>query len=86
LPRRARERHRHAGDDGYALVEQVRQRPDLGDLPAIALTAYTSSDDRARMLAAGFQLHVAKPAEPGELTAAIAAVAVRGVKRSGTTG
>ncbi len=67
------------GEDGYSLVARVRQHGDLVDLPAIALTAYTTSDDRARMLSAGFQMHVGKPAEPGELTAAVAAVAMRAV-------
>jgi PAS domain S-box-containing protein len=70
------------GGDGYALVAKVRQHRDLAGLPAIALTASSGSDDRARMLAAGFQLHVAKPAEPAELTAAVAAVAARTVKHS----
>jgi DNA-binding response OmpR family regulator len=44
-------------------------------VPAIALTAFASVDDRVRLLAAGFQLHLAKPADPSELTAGIAAVA-----------
>ena len=65
-------------EDGYALLRRVRSRGDgLAHLPAIALTAYASSEDRTRLLSAGFQLHLAKPAEPGELTAAVAAVAVR---------
>jgi PAS domain S-box-containing protein len=65
------------GDDGYALIAKVRAIPDAKQLPVVALTAYASPEDRARLLSAGFDLHVAKPAEPIELTAAIAAVAVR---------
>jgi CheY-like chemotaxis protein len=66
------------GEDGYALLSKVRARSgELSRLRAIALTAYASADDRARLLSAGFRLHIAKPAEPGELTAAITSVAVR---------
>lgn len=38
-------------------------------LPEITLSAYASRDDRIRMLAAGFQIHVAKPIDLTELTA-----------------
>jgi CheY-like chemotaxis protein len=66
------------GEDGYALLRMIRARGDgLAQIPAIALTAYASTDDRTRLLSAGFQLHLAKPAEPSELTAAVAAVAAR---------
>jgi signal transduction histidine kinase/ActR/RegA family two-component response regulator len=63
------------GEDGYGLLAKVRARTDPNaTIPAIALTAYASSEDRVRLLSAGFRLHLAKPAEPGELTAAIASV------------
>jgi signal transduction histidine kinase/ActR/RegA family two-component response regulator len=64
------------GDDGYALVAAVRGKPGpVGRVPVIALTAYAGVEDRVRLLAAGFQLHVARPADPGELTTAIASLA-----------
>ena len=63
------------GEDGYAFLARVRARQDdSAQVPAIALTAFASADDRVRLLSAGFRLHLAKPVEPGELTAAIAAV------------
>lgn len=66
------------GEDGYSLLAHVRKQPDeRAQIPAIALTALASADDRARLLSAGFRLHLAKPVEPGELTAAIAAVVAR---------
>jgi CheY-like chemotaxis protein len=43
-----------------------------GRTPAAALTAYARDEDRARALAAGFQLHIAKPFSPGDLIAAVA--------------
>jgi signal transduction histidine kinase/ActR/RegA family two-component response regulator len=66
-------------EDGYALVRRIRQHEAArgGFLPAITLTGYARADDRTRALAAGFQAHVAKPVEPGELIAAIADVTGR---------
>jgi signal transduction histidine kinase/ActR/RegA family two-component response regulator len=65
--------------DGYALISQVRQAEAErgGFLPAVALTGYVRAEDRARILAAGFQAHVPKPVEPGELTVAIATLVER---------
>jgi signal transduction histidine kinase len=63
-------------EDGYGLIRDVRARPagTGGDVPAIALTAYVADHDRNRSLAAGFQLHLAKPMDPGLLVQAIADV------------
>ena len=67
----------HLSDgDGYTLIRQIRQHEAEhgGFLPAVALTGYARADDRARALAAGFQVHAPKPVEPVALTAAIAAL------------
>jgi signal transduction histidine kinase/ActR/RegA family two-component response regulator len=66
-------------EDGYALIHKVRDLPPEagGDTPAIALTAYGRSQDRLRALTSGFNMHVPKPVDPGELTALIADVAGR---------
>ena len=63
-------------EDGYALIRYIRQHEAEhgGVLPAVALTGYVRAEDRARVFAAGFQAHVAKPVDPVELMAAIAAV------------
>jgi PAS domain S-box-containing protein len=59
--------------DGYELISALRtQDGPLRTIPAIALTAYASVDDRVRLLAAGFQTHVPKPVEPIELVTVIA--------------
>jgi CheY-like chemotaxis protein len=62
------------GEDGYALIGRIRARGAAagGDVPALALTAYARADDRARAIAAGFQMHIAKPVDPSELGAAVA--------------
>jgi signal transduction histidine kinase/ActR/RegA family two-component response regulator len=64
-------------EDGYALIRRIRswEAERGGFLPAVAMTGYVRTEDRARVLAAGFQVHVPKPINPVELTAAIAAVA-----------
>jgi len=62
------------GADGFALVAQLRERERTdGRRPmvAIALTAYASLHDRTQALAAGFDLHVAKPVDPDALTDAV---------------
>ena len=60
-------------EDGYALVAWLRARPVAagGEVPAIALTAYARSQDRAHALQAGFDSHVAKPIDPVELLAVL---------------
>jgi CheY-like chemotaxis protein len=63
-------------EDGYALIRQLRQyeAEHGGFLPAVALTGYARAEDRARIIAAGFQAHIPKPVEPVELTAVIASI------------
>ena len=64
-------------EDGYDLTRKLRARsPEQGGaIPAVALSAYAGPDDNARSLAAGFQMHIAKPAGPDELTIAVAGLA-----------
>jgi signal transduction histidine kinase/ActR/RegA family two-component response regulator len=65
------------GEDGYSLLRRVRGRPpgEGGQVPAAALTAHASTEDRARALAAGFQMHLAKPVTAGTLAWATARLA-----------
>ena len=65
--------------DGFQLIEQLRRHrnPIVRQMPAAALTAYARSEDRVRALKAGFQIHLAKPIDPAELVATIAALAKR---------
>jgi CheY-like chemotaxis protein len=65
--------------NGYELMRAIRGLPRGrgGGLPAIALTAFGTAEDRARVLKAGFMMHLAKPVEPSELIAAVAAMAGR---------
>jgi signal transduction histidine kinase len=64
------------GRDGYDLIHDIRNGPHA-HLPALALSAYAGEADRRRALAAGFQVHLAKPAAPEDLAAAVARLAGR---------
>ena len=57
-------------EDGYDLIRAVRHMsPEHGGLvPAIALTACSSSEDRARSIDSGFQLHLSKPVDPASVS------------------
>ena len=66
------------GEDGYALIRQVRELTDKNVMiPAIALTAFARTEDRAKAIHAGFQLHLSKPVEPSELLAMVKTLARR---------
>jgi len=56
--------------DGYALVREMRSRG--AHIPAIAVTALASAEDRARAMAEGFEAHLTKPVDPTEVLAAVA--------------
>ncbi|HSF24619.1 MAG TPA: response regulator [Blastocatellia bacterium] len=66
-------------EDGFELISKVRARePERGGrIPAIALTAYARSEDRARALAAGYEIHLPKPVEPAQLSDALGALVQR---------
>ncbi|HEY0512361.1 MAG TPA: ATP-binding protein [Thermoanaerobaculia bacterium] len=65
--------------DGYELMREIRALGHRAeDLPAVAVTAFASPEDRQRALAAGFQVHLAKPVDPRELAHVIASLAGRG--------
>ena len=65
-------------EDGYSLIRKVRRlRSKRSKLPAVALTAYATKEDKARALETGFQMHVAKPIEPETLVMSIASTVGR---------
>jgi CheY-like chemotaxis protein len=63
--------------DGYEFIGDVRRRGLR--MPAAALTAFARSEDRTRVLLAGYQAHVTKPVEPAELLATIVSLTGRSV-------
>jgi len=66
--------------DGVELVRRLRA---LGrKMPAVAVTALATDDDRHRLLNTGFEGHVAKPVDPERLIRAVAGAAGRQPQRS----
>ena len=67
------------GEGGHSLIRRVRAlgRAAGGDLPALALTALASSDDRRAAIAAGFDVHLARPVDIDRLVGAVAALVNR---------
>ena len=66
-------------EDGYSFIGKVRSLPHEkgGDTPAAALTAYARDVDRRQALAAGYQMHIAKPIGASQLVTMIARLAGR---------
>jgi PAS domain S-box-containing protein len=65
--------------DGFELIARIRKSEDaaIRNLPAAALTAFARSEDRTKALRSGFEMHLAKPVDPGELVASVATLARR---------
>jgi two-component system cell cycle response regulator DivK len=49
------------GMDGTEVLERIRGREELRDLPVVVLTAHAMRGDRERFLALGFDAYVGKP-------------------------
>jgi PAS domain S-box-containing protein len=66
-------------EDGFSLLQRARRVTTMRGrrLPALALTAYGRAEDRIRVLAAGFSLHLAKPVNPAELVLSVASLGGR---------
>ncbi|MEX0272258.1 chemotaxis protein CheB [Leptolyngbyaceae cyanobacterium UHCC 1019] len=64
-------------EDGLFLIRQVRamDAATVRQIPAAALTAYASDRDRQLAIAAGFQVHIAKPVQPIQLAEIIVGLA-----------
>jgi CheY-like chemotaxis protein len=55
--------------DGIDFIRRLRSRgaDGNGTIPAVALTGYAREEDKTRVLDAGYQMHVSKPIDLGQL-------------------
>jgi CheY-like chemotaxis protein len=68
------------GEDGYALLNSIRElekKSALRRVPAVAITAFASQEDRNRAFEAGFDDHLSKPLDDGLLLTLLAGLAGR---------
>ena len=65
--------------DGLAMMRAIRAgaAPGAQKVPAIALSAYASPQDRSRSLSAGYQVHLTKPVVVDELLTTLTAIVSR---------
>lgn len=63
--------------DGEWLIREVRalSPAEGGDIPALALTAYTAQATAEQLTGAGFQMRITKPMDPGLLVKAVRSLA-----------
>jgi CheY-like chemotaxis protein len=57
------------GMNGYEVARALRSSPHTSDVVLVALTGYGQAEDREKALAAGFDEHLLKPAEPAAVLA-----------------
>ena len=67
--------------DGLDLIRRVRARPPEqgGTVPAVAITAYARTEDTARTLSCGFQVHLSKPIDVDHLVTTVATLVGSGL-------
>ncbi|HEX2166704.1 MAG TPA: response regulator transcription factor [Longimicrobiales bacterium] len=62
------------GFSGYEVLNELRRRPDMADVPVVVLTARRDEADRVKGLELGADDYVTKPFSPRELVLRVAAV------------
>ena len=68
------------GMDGFVFISQLRSHPPWADVPVVAVTALGGDTDYRRTWEAGFDGHLTKPIEVGQLAAVVRAV-IQGRRR-----
>jgi two-component system, cell cycle response regulator DivK len=57
--------------DGYAVAHELRQNPDLQNVPIVAVTSYAMVGDKEHALEAGCTGYIEKPINPATFVAEI---------------
>ncbi len=70
-------------EDGISLMQRLRALPMHRRLQAVALSAYARTEDATRALEAGFQRHIAKPANIAQLARTVAELVEQAAQSDG---
>jgi len=62
------------GMDGFEVARRIREDPDVGDVPLMMVTGFSSQEDRLRAVEAGANDFIAKPVDPTELRVRMASL------------
>ena len=65
------------GLSGFEVARRIRQQPTLKNIVLVALTGYGQETDRQRSLEAGFDHHLVKPADFGEVQKILVSIATK---------
>jgi len=60
------------GIDGMEALRQLRAEPTTREIPVMAMTASVMSEDRRRVMGAGFDAYQGKPIQVNDFLAAVA--------------
>ncbi len=65
------------GGGGEVLFKQIRERPELADVPVIAITAFAMPSDVARFRKLGFDAYLSKPIDTRQFASQVQALIKR---------
>jgi two-component system CheB/CheR fusion protein len=65
------------GMDGYEVVRRLREQPASKDVPVIAMSGYSMTDDGTSVRGASFDQYLVKPVEPEKLQEVLLSMANR---------
>ncbi len=65
------------GGGGEVLFKQIRGRPELADVPVIAITAFAMPSDVARFRKLGFNAYLSKPIDTRQFASQVQALIKR---------
>lgn len=69
-------------EDGFSLIRKIRNSTGINrDISASSVTAFARSQDREKALLSGFDAHLVKPVEPGELIAVVLSLVKRRIRK-----
>jgi CheY-like chemotaxis protein len=64
------------GEDGFALMNRLKEQKTAANIPVAALTAF-GPEHRDKILGAGFEMYIGKPIQPPDLAVAVQRLAAR---------